>query len=157
MKTFWKWAAILVGIFLVVFLGASLVFSRMFFGFPMRGRMPMMGGGFGFGRGMPFYGGFGGGVMIIGRFLLPLILIALLVLIGFAIGRRARPATVQAGPTQFVQSPPVPPTPVQAEPIPAEPVVAQSESTCGHCGKPLQPEWNTCPYCGAKIEPGIPS
>lgn len=156
MRTFWKWAAIFVGIFLAVFLGASLVFSRMFFAFPMHERMPMM-GGFGFDRGMPFYSGFGVWVMIIGRFLVPLILIALFVFIGIAIGRRPRPVQVQAAPTQFPQSSAAAPGPVQVEAVPAEAVEPRSELTCVHCGKSLQTDWISCPYCGEKVEPGIPS
>lgn len=94
------------------------------------GGMPMMARGF---RG-PFmlgrFGILGGWIFMLGRMLIPLALIVLLVLGGIAIGRAL------AGPRAAVVT------------------------TCKNCGRPVQADWNNCPYCGTKLkndEPAPPS
>ena len=87
------------------------------------------------GRGMlgtGFGGWMGIGLVMLGRLLFPLLLLALV--IGLVVALMRRPAPHIA--------------PVQAT---ASPVMA---GTCSSCGRPLQADWSVCPYCGQKIKPG---
>ena len=90
------------------------------------GMMPIMARDF---RGPFLYYGFryAPWVFLLGRLLLPLALIVLLILAGFVIGRGL------SGPRA--------------------PVAA---TTCHNCGRPVQADWNICPYCGAKLKSDEP-
>lgn len=105
--------------------------------------MPMMRGGF---RG-DFHGpgafGFMGGLMALRMVLLPLLVVALLVLIGFWIGSARRNSVRAATSAQ--------PLPQSTSPA-ATPVAAVEGKHCTHCGNTLLPEWAHCPSCGTKVE-----
>ncbi len=115
-----KWLAVILGIF---FLGLLAVIF--FFGLSRFGGMPMMARGFGYR--MPYmYGGYRlvAWPFMIARMLIPLVLIALLLLGGFLIGRDSRR----------------PQPPVQA-----------AVASCPNCGQPVQAGWNNCPNCGTVL------
>ena len=120
MHTAWKWALGVLAVALVTFLIATSLFG----GF---GRMGYSCGGFSM-MGPQFGGMFGGwgmfgGLMMLGMFLIPLGVLALLVLGGIAL----------------VRSISMPRTSVPAG------------VTCPSCGRPVQNEWTTCPYCGKPL------
>ena len=151
MKKAWKWVigivlgliilAVLVGVgFLVwgnmhVYRGVAQV-NR---GFSQRGPEMMPYGGFGYqmrGPGMMGYrmhpfGGFFGGLLMLG--FLALVILGIIWLV-----RRVRT------PSQ-VQTTPVVPA-ASSEPMPAETL-----NPCKKCGRPLQADWSVCPYCGKKV------
>ena len=132
MKNFWKWLSIFVGVLVAAFLVALAFFSRL--GRMGWGPMVMM-GGFHSGIGIGFGGG--GLLMMLGM-LLGWVLVGVLIITGIVAlvrGSRSRPA--QISPVA------VPPTPAP-EPEPVK--------TCERCGKPLQPDWVSCPYCGKKVK-----
>jgi hypothetical protein len=122
MKTGWKYFWVFLGGFLAVVLLALPLVIGVFGG--RFGWMPMMGRGY---YGMPhMFGGvgfFGGGLMMLGMFLIPLLLLVFLVLGGVALFKGL------VGTSQ---------PPAAAAP-------------CAHCGKPLQAGWSHCPHCGEKI------
>ena len=118
-----KWVGlILIGVLLALG-AAALIFSMFRFG-----GMPMMGRGF---RG-PFMFGrveiLGFWLLMLGRLIVPLALIALLVFAGITIGRGLGR----------------PPAPV-------------AKLTCRNCGRLVQADWNNCPYCGATLKNDEPS
>ncbi len=68
--------------------------------------------------------------------LLPLLVVALVLFVGYLIGSARKPAVAAA---------PVAPAPaVQAQ------TVEKGEITCENCGKGIQQEWTHCPFCGNK-------
>ncbi len=137
MKNAWKWILGILLSLLVICLAVVPLFFRVGYRY-----MPMMRGGFRGDFHVPGAFGFMGGLMALRMVLLPLLVVALLVLIGFWIGSARR---------NSVQSPPT------AQPLPqASPPVATTsiseEKHCTHCGNTLQPEWAHCPSCGTKVE-----
>ena len=116
-----KWLLGILAVLLLAIVAVVLVFG--FFG---AREMPVMARGF---RGPLIFGPlgmFGGWAFLLGRLLLPLVFLALLFLVGLAIGTaigRAR-------------------TPV---------VPAARMATCPNCGRPVQADWNHCPNCGASL------
>lgn len=138
MKNPWKWAAIILAVVLIGALIAVPLLGSFGFrgGAMMGGRFigPHMQDGFrNFDRGlMPFgnYRYFGGGLMMLGMWLIPLALIGLIVLGVVALFRRGN-----ASPSQPV---------VTAAPLPVK--------NCVHCGQPVQETWAFCPACGEKTE-----
>ncbi len=122
-----KWTAIILGVLLLALIAVIVVFGIFRFG-----AMPMMARGF---RGPFFNGGYGLLILplLIGRLLIPLAFIALLLLLGFLIGRGlSRPQT----------------------PVTTNNVVGVT--TCPNCGRTVQADWNHCPYCGAALKPVEP-
>lgn len=91
------------------------------------GFMPMMARGFR----VPFvYGGsrFIAWAFLLGRLLIPLAFMAFLVVAGFAIVRTlAAPRTPTA-----------------------------SMTVCRNCGRPVQADWNHCPFCGTRLQGEAP-
>ncbi len=124
MRGLWKWVALFLGVLIVAFLVALPLFG----GRAAYGWMPMMGG-----YGSPYrlggFGYFGGWLMMLGMFLIPIALIGLLV-IGAVVLVKALSNKPQAT---------------------SAPAVSPVVRTCAHCGKALQPDWAHCPYCGEKI------
>ncbi|MDR3577016.1 MAG: zinc ribbon domain-containing protein [Anaerolineaceae bacterium] len=161
MKAIWKWIILFVGVLVLAFLVALPFFVGRSLGF---GRMPMMfmfGGGPGFAP--AFGGGFGilAGLMLFGRFILPLVLI---VLAAFGLvsllrgGQTSRPQQVAnmaaAAPSAAVSNPPAAPVStdvMQASSAPVEATPTIETTPCAHCGSPLQTGWVACPYCGEKV------
>lgn len=45
---------------------------------------------------------------------------------------------------------------VQEEVEPAQPAVEAGTGSCSKCGKPLEEDWQSCPYCGAQAANGCP-
>jgi len=45
---------------------------------------------------------------------------------------------------------------VQEEVEPAPPAVEAGTGLCSRCGKPLEEDWQACPYCGAQAADGCP-
>jgi len=150
MKKVWKWViGIVLGLFvLAVLVGVGFMAFRGFhavrvqdgytrgwsqqgpgrmpndgFGLPMRGPGMMDRGGM-----MPFLGFIGG-----------LVCLGILVLIGLGIIWLVRATHKSAR----VESP-------ATSMDPAE-MPAPTMDTCKKCGKPIQAEWNNCPYCGKKV------
>ncbi len=118
-----KWVlGILAGLFL------ALVVSVVAFGVFRFGRLPMMALGF---RTPFLYGRFGylPWVFLLGGLLFPLALIALFILGGIAIGRALSGPRTQAVVTQPVAT-----------------------TACPNCGRPVQADWNNCPYCGTNLK-----
>lgn len=131
MPNFWKYLLVV-----VVVLGLVLIFAIPFFyrGFGGYWMTPALAPGTGVGPGMmgkwgyfPMMGGFGifGGLMMLFAFLLPVGLVALVVIGAVALLRHP------------------------GNPIP--PFSVSSGRACPNCGKPVQPDWTTCPYCGQKL------
>jgi hypothetical protein len=124
-----KWAVIMGGVLLMVLLAGVIViglfrFSGMPVMLPGLGyRAPFM---FGSGR----FGFLNMGVML-ARLLIPIALMALLFLGGLAVGRSMKRSS-GGQPDQTM--------PPSTASIP-----------CKNCGKPVQAEWNNCPYCGTLL------
>ena len=150
MKNVLKWAAIILGILIVLVLVASPFLLR--FGFartalnidphgwngmiPGRGFPgPRMMGGFGF---------FGGMGMMFFRFLGQILLLGLIVAGVIALVRVFSTPHPAALPAAYVNTSVAAPA---AAPVPA-PV---QTSPCKACGKELQPDWTYCPFCGEKV------
>lgn len=134
MRTIWKVLLAMIGVLLVLAVVVVPVLGMWLGrrGFAGYWGMPMMGGipGFHmFGGVFPFYGMFGGLMML----LFTLIPIGLFVLLVIGLVALLRRPAIPAG------GPPVPPAP------PA------TTRTCSNCGRPAQADWNTCPYCGQKL------
>lgn len=147
MNKFWKWALIILGILLVVFLVVVPVIG--FFGHQMmfsgweggaRGFGGMMGGARNFGgmmggaRGFGDAGGFPGvhrfgmagpGMMILGL-AIPLLISGLLITVGVLIGKSVRKNQVA-------------------------PAVAAQALNCSSCGNAIQSNWVHCATCGKPI------
>jgi hypothetical protein len=151
MRAIWKWVLLFIGVLVVAFLVAMPFFVGRSLGLA---RMPMM---FMFRGGGPVFGsGFGilGGLLLFGRFILPLALIVLAAL-GFVALLRGQPrpqpaASMAAAPAAPVASTDIIQTssaPVE-QAAPARPVAT---SSCANCGSPLQVGWVACPYCGEKV------
>ncbi len=123
-----KWIALILAGLLLA-LGVVVLVVSVF----RLGSMPMIMMGRGFRGPFPFMfgrvGTLGMWAFILARLFFPLMLIALLVLGGVLIGRSlSRPAAPVA------------------------------RASCPNCGKPVQADWNNCPYCGTNLrssEPGI--
>jgi hypothetical protein len=132
-----KWVAIILGVLLLAVVAVVFVFGVFRFG-----GMPMMAA-----RGFRAPFGYGGyrflfWPLLLGRLLIPLAFVALLVLLGFAIGRAAsRPRM------QVVDHAPV---------ASAAGAASVSTSSCPNCGRPVQADWNNCPYCGTNLRPPEP-
>jgi hypothetical protein len=155
MKNVLKWAAIILGILIVLVLVASPFLLRSGFArMPFAGfsRMPMHPGpdgwnGMGGHPGLRMMGGFGlfGGVgMLLFRLLGNLVVLGLIVLGVVALVRyfsKRQPTALPAAPAAFSAAP------VTPAPAPA-PVQTQA---CKACGKDLQPDWSHCPYCGTAV------
>ena len=45
---------------------------------------------------------------------------------------------------------------VQEEVEPAQPAVEAGTGSCSRCGKPMEGDWQACPYCGAEAANGCP-
>jgi hypothetical protein len=129
MSKFWK-------VFLSV-LGslAVLGMAGLFFVLALGRFMPMMGFSRGIRHGMMPFGGFMWFGMLL-RFVLPLLVISLLVLVGIWIGRSSRKPTV------------TPIAPAVEQNIAAAVPVPPTTPVCASCGKELSEEWVVCPYCG---------
>lgn len=133
MSRTWKW---IIGIGLslgILVLAAGSVFMR----FGMRA-MPYLKQGMGTGGQFPGrmhnFGFMGGapGMMGFSNVLLPILVIALMLFIGYLVGSARKPA------------------------IPAAVVSAPVDKTaefkpCSQCGKGLENGWTHCPYCGTQI------
>ena len=89
------------------------------------------------------FGGIFGGLICLG--FLVLIVVGIVALVDWII-RRNRPAqaTVPAQTTPPAQ-------PAAVEPTVAPEQAATPARNCGHCGKPVQDDWMTCPYCGSPL------
>jgi uncharacterized membrane protein len=119
-----KWVLIGLGIALVAFMIAIMVFTRFGDGGQFAGRL----GGF------PHrYGGmmFGMGFMMLFRLLIPLGVVVLAVFGVVSLVRNHQAKSLPAAPV-----------------LPTEPVTPAR--TCVKCGKPLEQDWTTCPFCGKK-------
>lgn len=132
MKQFLKWAAIILGVLVLVAVAVISVLGLFRFG-----GMPMMARGFH----EPFRGG-GYRLLLVplmlGRLIIPLVFLALLFIGGYMIGRASRGPRVQATAS----------TPV---------IAPQSGGACPNCGKAVREDWNNCPYCGTNLKGGEPS
>ena len=131
MNKTWKWVIGVGAALLVLLLLAMPFFGRLFWmsGGHMTGQTGVpMGAGFSDGCGGIFGGpmsglwNMGGGLMMFGMFLVPLLLIGLVVVVVVALMRR---------PQMIVQPQPV-------------------AISCASCGKAVQENWVVCPYCGDK-------
>lgn len=127
-----KWVLIGLGIALAVL----LILMTAFRGFAGRPEF-MMGG-----RELGFHHPFGGMMFGMGLFMLFRVLLGAAVL-GLAvfglITLFRRPKSIPASSASSISPE------VQAAPVNSEP-----EKTCIKCSKPLQADWNNCPYCGKK-------
>ncbi len=147
-----KWIALAL-VVLIVLIGVA----ALFFGAFRFGVMPMMGRGF---RAPFMYGRIGVGfwLLMLARMIVPLLLIALLVLFGVAIGRGlSRPRAVPHAPIDAAGPAAVGEAPTGAVQAPAQ--MPAATAVCPNCGRQVQADWNNCPYCGANLrnnEPGIP-
>ena len=102
MNKVWKWVLLFLGVFLVAFLVALPLLSLGGFGYGY-GWMPMMGlrsggcglWGSGFGSG---FGLFGGALMMLGMFLIPLALVALIVFGVVSLTRKNQPEITSSRP-----------------------------------------------------------
>ena len=132
MRKLWKWIlGVGAGLLVVLLVGAS--FARRFLWMSsgnMTGQTGVpMGGGFSDGCGGVFGGpmfgmwNMGGGLMMLGMFIVPLLLVGLIVVAAVLIMRGSQPVVVQAHPVAIL---------------------------CGSCGKAVQENWVVCPYCGEK-------
>ena len=128
MKNIWKWVLIFVGVFLVTLFIALPILGRVILGTSLRfGGFPMMPhhpGWHTLGDSRMFGFSLFGGLLMLGRFLFPLLLIVLVVLGVLALVRKS--GLVEA---------------VPASSIP-----------CPHCGRQIQQNWVACPYCGEKTQ-----
>ncbi len=127
MKSYWKWVALFLGVFIVAFLVALPLFSGNGYGW-----MPMMqtyanwagvGGGY---RGQHMLGGFGffrGWQMMFGMLIIPLVLLGIFILGIVAL--------------------------VKGLIKPQNQTVA--DQVCANCGKVVQTDWVNCPICGKLI------
>ena len=156
MKNVLKWAAIILGVLIVLALVASPFLLRSgyanmamhpgFNGWDRMGGHPgprMMGGGFG------LLGGMG---LLFGRSLGQIVLLGLVIVGVVALVKTFnKPQPAQA--VQSAQT--VQPAQVQAQPSQPTvltPVPAPDQTlACKACGKALQADWANCPYCGEKI------
>jgi len=136
MKHAWKWAAIILGIIVVLGLTALPFLLRsgdaaqwMHPGVDGWGRM----GGHAVPRMMGGFGLIGGGLLLyLLRFLGQLAIFGLVIAGAVSLVKALRaPQSQSAAPAPA-------PAPVQA-------------ATCTACGKALQSDWAHCPYCGEKI------
>ncbi len=148
MRAIWKWVLLFIGVLAVTFLVALPFFMGRSLGLA---RMPMM---FMFRGGGPVFGsGFGilSGLILFGRFILPLALIVLAAF-GLAALLRGQPRPQPAASTAAA---PVASTDVmQASSAPVEQAALATPAAttpCAHCGSPLQTGWVACPYCGEKV------
>ena len=132
MNKIWKWI-IGVGAGLLVLLLVAAPFASRFLwmsggylsgqsGVPMGGGFP---GGCGGIFGGPMFGlwNMGGGLMMVGMFIVPLLLVGLVVVAVVVILRRPQTVVMQAQPAVI---------------------------SCTSCGKSVQDNWVVCPYCGEK-------
>jgi len=150
MKKVWKWVigiviglvvlAVLVGVGFMVFRGFHTVriqngYSR---GWSQQGPGMMPNNGFGLQmRGSGMMGR--GGMMPFGGFIGGLVCLGILVLIGLGIiwlVRATRKSTRVDSPAS-IPAPAATPGPVM--------------DICKKCGKPIQADWQNCPYCGKKV------
>jgi len=145
MKSFWKWLLIFLGVLVVAFLIALPFFTRLG-RMAWWGPMIMMGGirrGYGF--------GFGGGWLMMLGMALGWVLIAALIIAGIV--ALVRDSSHQNATTKSEAAAAT----STAEPgVAAVPAMSSAETTpatetCKRCGKPLQPDWVSCPYCGKKV------
>ena len=127
MKSTWKWVALFLGVFIVAFLGALLLFSGNGYGWMpiIRGCADGVGmwGGYRGQHMLGSFGFFGGWLMMFGMLIIPLVLIGILVLGGVAL--------------------------VKGLIKPQSPMVAVR--SCANCGKVVQTDWANCPFCGKPL------
>ena len=151
MKNVLKWAAIILGILIVLVLVASPFLLRFGFARTPLNMIPRGFNGTPFDRGpngphmMGGFGMFGGMGMMLFRLLgnvvvLGLIVMGVIALIKvFSTPRSvAQPAAIQG----------VSAVAAAAAPVPAP---VQTTQPCKACGKELQPDWTHCPFCGEKV------
>ncbi len=140
MKNVWKW---ILGILLALMLfGLALI--PLFFRIGYR-YMPMMRGGFRGDFHSPGVFGFMGGFMALWMILLPLLVIAILVLIGFWIGSARRNSAQAASPTNRCRSRNLPSTRrlTVSRKGSIAPIVARSFSRIGHIVHLAGRKWNS--------------
>jgi hypothetical protein len=151
MKKVWKWVIgiVIVLVVLVVLVGVGFLawgnmhvyhgVAQLNRGFEQRGPGMMPYGGYGYqqrgpgmmGYGMIPFGGFFGGLLMLGFLVLVVLGIIWLV-------ERTR--------TQN------PVAPTSASPVAiSEPRPDATLAPCKKCGRPLQADWSVCPYCGKKV------
>ncbi len=151
MKKAWKWVigAVVVLVILATLVGLGFVFrnnmhiirgeAQIYRGYSERGPEMMPNGGFGYHMRGPFmmgyrrsmFGGFIGGLFMLG--FLVLVVLGIIWLMGR--GRAQTPVPASAA--------------VPAGTSPAVP--EEITNPCKKCGRPLQAEWKVCPYCGKKV------
>lgn len=143
MNKFFKWF----GIVVLTLIGLCLLAVPFLLFVGMRWA-PFMSRGF---RGTRMMGGFGmlGGFWMLARFILPLIVIALIVLAIIAIVRGSKAAAPRAAQAVVVNQPAPTETTAPVEATPDTNVAPVKK--CAHCGSVLQSDWVNCPYCGEKI------
>jgi hypothetical protein len=151
MRKFLKWLGILLGaLLLLVIIAAPLLLGAF-----MRRGMFFSGGM----RGLHSFGPvwlIGSGVMMLGRMLVPLLIIGLLFWLAYSLGRGAAlrqnvqlagPAGSQPAAAQPTVEPPAA-APAQPLEVSEAPLAPAAEPVCPNCGRALQPGWVACPYCG---------
>jgi hypothetical protein len=154
MRAIWKWILLFIGILVLAFLVALPFFVGRSLGLARMPMMFMFGGRPGFGP--AFGGGFGilAGLILFGRFILPLALIVLAAF-GLAALLRGQPRLQAAANMAAASTAPAAATDVmQASSAPVEPAAPAEQvatTPCAHCGSPLQTGWVACPYCGEKV------
>ncbi len=133
MSRTWKW---IIGIGLTLSV-LALAVVPFIFRIGMRA-MPLVKQGVRMGRQFPDrmhdFGMMGGipGMIGITNVLLPILVIALMLFIGYLIGSAKKPTT-----------------PAVVSPAPA--VSPDGLKPCAHCGQNLEPSWTHCPFCGTQI------
>ncbi len=153
MKSSWKWALVIVLVFLVAFfLGAVLFFaigynrvssgatgiglSSGFFRTPwMMNRSPMVGGLRSGWFGMGWRWLLGTGVFV-------------LILWGISSLMRSSSHPTKQVPASAAQG-----SSASSAPVVTAPAESAALAHCTNCGQALQPEWMVCPHCGTKVEP----
>ena len=151
MKKVWKWVigialglvilAVLIGVGFMVWNNIHLYrgVAELNRGFSQRSPGMMPYGGFGYqlrGPGMMGYrmnpfGGFFGGLLMLG--LLVLVVLGIIWLVGHL--RSPKPVEAAAAVSATT----------------SESMPAATLNPCKKCGRPLQADWSVCPYCGKKV------
>jgi hypothetical protein len=149
MRAIWKWILLFIGVLVLAFLVALPFFVGRSLGLARMPMMFMFGGRPGFGPAIG--GGFGilAGLIMFGRFILPL---ALIVLAAFGLVALLRGQPRPQAAANLTAAPTAPIAPASSAPVePAAPAEQVATTPCAHCGSPLQTGWVACPYCGEKV------